>query len=58
MNLGGWFVLEPWITPKFFEDVNEGGDKVRNAPDDLLVMRTTYLPTLHLLSTYIFTYIH
>jgi len=28
VNLGGWFVLEPWITPKFFEDVNEGGDKI------------------------------
>ena len=28
VNLGGWLVLEPWITPKFFEEVNDGGDKV------------------------------
>jgi glucan 1,3-beta-glucosidase len=24
VNLGGWLVLEPWITPKFFEKANEG----------------------------------
>jgi len=24
VNLGGWLVLEPWITPKFFEEVNVG----------------------------------
>ena len=28
VNLGGWFVLEPWITPVFFEEVNDGGDMV------------------------------
>ena len=28
VNLGGWFVLEPWITPVFFEEVNNGGDTV------------------------------
>ncbi|XP_023326029.1 probable glucan 1,3-beta-glucosidase A isoform X1 [Eurytemora carolleeae] len=28
VNLGGWLVLEPWITPKFFEEVNDGGDKI------------------------------
>ena len=22
MNLGGWFVLEPWITPSIFEEAN------------------------------------
>ena len=24
VNLGGWLVLEPWITPKIFEEVNVG----------------------------------
>ena len=24
VNLGGWLLLEPWITPIFFEDVNVG----------------------------------
>jgi len=24
VNLGGWLVLEPWITPRFFEQVNVG----------------------------------
>jgi len=28
VNLGGWFVLEPWITPVFFEEVNDGGDMI------------------------------
>ena len=30
VNLGGWLLLEPWITPVFFEDVNVGDlvDKV------------------------------
>jgi len=28
VNLGGWFVLEPWITPVFFEEVNNGGDSI------------------------------
>jgi glucan 1,3-beta-glucosidase len=23
VNLGGWFVLEPWITPSLFESVND-----------------------------------
>lgn len=23
MNLGGWFVLEPWITPKLFSDTGD-----------------------------------
>lgn len=23
VNLGGWFVLEPWITPSVFEDTPE-----------------------------------
>ena len=29
VNMGGWFVMEPWITPKLFEEVNNGGDKVK-----------------------------
>ena len=24
VNLGGWLLLEPWITPVFFEEVNLG----------------------------------
>ena len=24
VNLGGWLVLEPWITPVLFEEVNTG----------------------------------
>jgi glucan 1,3-beta-glucosidase len=24
VNAGGWLLLEPWITPKFFEKVNVG----------------------------------
>ena len=24
VNLGGWLVLEPWITPSIFEEVNIG----------------------------------
>ena len=30
VNLGGWLLLEPWITPVFFEAVNVGSlqDKV------------------------------
>ena len=24
VNLGGWLVLEPWITPSIFEEVNNG----------------------------------
>ena len=24
VNLGGWLVLEPWITPSIFEEVNTG----------------------------------
>jgi len=31
VNLGGWLVLEPWITPKFFETANEG---VPRGPDN------------------------
>lgn len=27
MNLGGWFVLEPWITPSLFEAVNGAVDE-------------------------------
>ena len=27
VNLGGWLVLEPWITPTIFEEVNVGGLK-------------------------------
>ncbi len=27
VNLGGWLVLEPWITPSIFEEVNVGKDK-------------------------------
>ena len=23
VNLGGWLLLEPWITPSIFEEVNE-----------------------------------
>ena len=30
VNLGGWLVLEPWITPKFFEDVNDESAKVES----------------------------
>lgn len=25
--MGGWLVLEPWITPKIFEEVNVGAAK-------------------------------
>ena len=25
VNLGGWLVLEPWITPTIFEEVNNVG---------------------------------
>ena len=25
VNLGGWLVLEPWITPKLFQQVGGGG---------------------------------
>lgn len=28
MNLGGWFVLEPWITPSIFADWANGGGVV------------------------------
>ena len=28
MNLGGWFVLEPWITPSIFEEWADGGGVV------------------------------
>ena len=24
VNLGGWLMLEPWITPSIFEEVNVG----------------------------------
>ena len=24
VNLGGWLLLEPWITPVFFQEVNVG----------------------------------
>lgn len=24
VNLGGWLLLEPWISPKLFEEVNVG----------------------------------
>ena len=26
VNLGGWLVLEPWITPSIFEEVNVEGN--------------------------------
>lgn len=26
VNLGGWLLLEPWITPVFFEEVNVGNN--------------------------------
>ena len=27
VNLGGWLLLEPWITPSIFEEVNVGENK-------------------------------
>ena len=27
VNLGGWLLLEPWITPSIFEEVNEAGEE-------------------------------
>jgi glucan 1,3-beta-glucosidase len=30
VNLGGWLVLEPWITPKFFEKANEGVPRAKD----------------------------
>lgn len=27
VNLGGWLLLEPWITPSIFEEVNQGENK-------------------------------
>ena len=27
VNLGGWLVLEPWITPVLFEEVNIGDNE-------------------------------
>ena len=27
VNLGGWLILEPWITPSIFEEVNVGENK-------------------------------
>ena len=27
VNLGGWLLLEPWITPSIFEEVNIGENK-------------------------------
>ena len=27
VNLGGWLLLEPWITPSIFEEVNVGDNK-------------------------------
>jgi glucan 1,3-beta-glucosidase len=32
VNLGGWLVLEPWITPNLFEKANEGVE--RNSTDN------------------------
>ena len=29
VNLGGWLLLEPWITPNIFEEVSVGELKVR-----------------------------
>ena len=26
VNLGGWLLLEPWITPSIFEEVNVDGN--------------------------------
>jgi glucan 1,3-beta-glucosidase len=39
VNLGGWLVLEPWITPKFFETANEG---VPRAKDNKFVVVDEY----------------
>lgn len=37
VNLGGWFVLEPWITPSIFEatpdNVVDGKDRLRSAAE-------------------------
>jgi hypothetical protein len=30
VNIGGWLVLEPWITPGIFEEVNVGELQVEN----------------------------
>ena len=27
VNLGGWLLLEPWITPSIFDEVNVGENK-------------------------------
>ena len=35
VNLGGWFVLEPWITPSIFEATPDNvvdGEKAREVP--------------------------
>jgi len=29
VNLGGWLLLEPWITPSIFEEVNVGDNKLK-----------------------------
>ena len=36
VNLGGWLLLEPWITPVIFEEVNVG------ANEGLIVDEWTY----------------
>ena len=33
VNVGGWLLLEPWITPKLFEEVNVG-DNVDKIVDE------------------------
>jgi glucan 1,3-beta-glucosidase len=29
VNLGGWLMLEPWITPSIFEEVNVGDNYLK-----------------------------
>jgi glucan 1,3-beta-glucosidase len=29
VNLGGWLLLEPWITPSIFEEVNVGENHLK-----------------------------
>jgi len=34
VNLGGWLLLEPWITPKIFQQLNEGAEYAERIVDE------------------------
>jgi hypothetical protein len=36
VNLGGWLLLEPWITPGIFEEVNVGELQVKYKKEKML----------------------